>query len=281
MNRKRILLRYYKQRLYKGRTVVARAVDFIALRLILLAAGYLWFTTKVESPAMATVLALTTVSTLCVGVELYKSIRLERFIERERQALAEKFFREKLVLLSREEFLELVRSYLLAHGDEFMGDSLVYLSQSVSPVGEDAVLSACRAAKKRGMGAVALFSAAQVSENARTLASRMEQSVRFITPELLTAHGAAHEMLPDEKAVDEAILAQHEKRKRERKKSLSEPFARDRLRRYGLVAIGLFALSFFVPYTLYYRMLAGACLSLGALTWWLNQAEGAGGGANA
>lgn len=271
MSKKRILMKYYKQRLYRGRTALARAVDFVALRLILLAAGYLWFTTKVDSSLMAGVLALTTVTTLSVGAELYKSIRLERFILKERKSLAEKLFREKLVLLTRQEFLELVRSYLTVHGEEFAGDSVVYLSQTVAPVGEDAVLTACRAAKKRGVGAVALFSASPVSEAARTLAGRMEQAVRFIAPEQLTAHGSANDMLPDESAIDAAILAQQEKIRRQRKKSISEPFAQSRLRRYGIVAIALFALSFFVPYTLYYRVLAGACLSLGALTWWLNQ----------
>ena len=42
------------------------------------------------------------------------------------------------------------------------------------------------------------------------------------------------------------------------------------MRRYILIALALFALSFFVKYTLYYRLLSAACLSFGALAWWLN-----------
>ena len=51
-----LLLRYYKRRFYHGRSFVARAVDFLALRIITLAACYLWFTTLIDNTVMAAVL---------------------------------------------------------------------------------------------------------------------------------------------------------------------------------------------------------------------------------
>lgn len=95
-------------------------------------------------------------------------------------------------------------------------------------------------------------------------------AVSFITPDDLIASGSAADFLPDDKAVDEAILSAARAEKARRKSAASAPFAEGRMRRYILVALALFALSFFVKYTLYYRLLSAACLSFGALAWWLN-----------
>lgn len=89
MKTQTLLLRYYKRRFYHGRSFIARAVDFLALRVITLAACYLWFTTLIDNTVMAAVLSLTALATISVAVELFKSLRLERFI----QKAAEAYFR--------------------------------------------------------------------------------------------------------------------------------------------------------------------------------------------
>ncbi|MBQ6692260.1 MAG: hypothetical protein IJN00_02895, partial [Clostridia bacterium] len=95
-------------------------------------------------------------------------------------------------------------------------------------------------------------------------------SVGFVTPDALLKSASATAFLPTPDAVDEAILSAAAKAKAQRKKTASEPFASGRMRRYVLVAAALFALSFFVKYTAYYRMLAALSLSFGALAFWLN-----------
>ena len=57
MKNQTLLLRYYKRRFYHGRSFIARAVDFLALRVITLAACYLWFTTLIDNTVMAAVLS--------------------------------------------------------------------------------------------------------------------------------------------------------------------------------------------------------------------------------
>ncbi len=163
MKERKIILSYYKRRLYKGRTALARIVDFIALRLVMLCAAYLWFSSAVESTLMAIVLSATATLTASVAAELIKSIRIERFIQKERKALAAKLFRERLVQLSREEFMELVRGYVVDHKDDFDPDCLVCTAQSAAPVSEDDVLRACRSAKARDTGKVVLFTSSSVS----------------------------------------------------------------------------------------------------------------------
>ncbi len=273
MKERKIILSYYKRRLYKGRTAIARAVDFGALRLVMLCAAYLWFSTAVESAIMAAVLSATVTLTASVAAELMKSIRLERFIAKERKALAAKLFRERLVQLTREEFYELVRGYVVEHKDEFDPECLVCTVQSAAPVSEDDVLRACRSAKSRGTDKVSIFTSSSVSREASALVSRLEgMEVGFVTADELVAHGEAKELLPGDEAVDAAVLAQAARERERRKKSVSKPFESWRMRRYIFVSIGLFALSFFVEQALYFRLLSAASLSFGAIAWWLNNA---------
>ena len=147
---KRTLNAYYKRRFYRGRTAFARAADFIALRVILLIACYLWFSFNVESIIAAAVLTAAAVGAISVFAELVKSVRLEKFILRENARLSKKLFSESLVLMPRSEFLGIVREYIKRHGKEFAGESLVYTAQTLSPVDEETVLCACRAANRRG-----------------------------------------------------------------------------------------------------------------------------------
>ena len=266
-----LLLRYYKRRFYHGRSFVARAVDFLALRIITLAACYLWFTTLIDNTVMAAVLSVTALVTISVAVELIKSMRLERFIQKERRRIAERLFRERLLILPKEEFLAIVKAFLESRRVQFADDCLVYTVQSILPVSADTVLRAHRAAQRRGLTAAVIFSAAPVSPEASALARRYDGvAISFITPDDLLASGSAADFLPNEQAVDEAIISAAQAEKARRRKTASAPFAEGRMRRYILIALALFALSFFVKYTLYYRLLSAACLSFGALAWWLN-----------
>ena len=161
MKTQTLLLRYYKRRFYHGRSFIARAVDFLALRVITLAACYLWFTTLIDNTVMAAVLSLTALATISVAVELFKSLRLERFIQKERKRISERLFRERLLILPKEEFLAVVKAFLEGRRSQFADDCLVYTVQSALPVSEDTVLRAHRAAQRRMLTAAVIFSAAK------------------------------------------------------------------------------------------------------------------------
>ena len=189
---KRTLNAYYKRRFYRGRTAFARAADFIALRVILLIACYLWFSFNVESIIAAAVLTAAAVGAISVFAELVKSVRLEKFILRENARLSKKLFSESLVLMPRSEFLDIVREYIKCHGKEFAGESLVYTAQTLSPVDEETVLCACRAANRRGCKSLFIFSSASVSQPARDIAARYDGlSVAFISGDMLASNKKA------------------------------------------------------------------------------------------
>lgn len=262
---KRTLCAYYKRRFYRGRGVLARAVDFIALRLILFTAFYIWFSFDIESSAAAVLLSSASLAAICVLAELIKSIRLEKFIAKENARIAKKLFSQSLTLMPKAEFMRLVRAYISARPGEFAGSGLIYLSQTIADVDEEAVLAACRAAKRRGCKSVFIFSAAAAGQSALDIAARCDDiAISFIDAAKL----AADAELPSEDTVREHILKQAAWRRRIKRGSMATALTRGRTARYVIVAAALFALSFFVQYTLYYRMLAGVCISLAALSFY-------------
>ena len=273
---KKVIGAYYKRRFYNGRTAFARAVDYIALRVILLIACYLWFAVNVQSLAMAAVLTIASVTAISIFAELVKSIRFEKFCLREKERLRRKLFTESLALMPKAEFLCIVREYIKSNAAEFAGESLVYTAQTIAPVDEETVLSACRTAAKKGRVSLFIFSASSVSREARALAARYENiNVAFIPSDMLCASASSQKAMPSDADIAAYIIKQNEQRITRRKKAFSEPFGAARSARYILVAAALFTLSFFVKYTLYYRVLAGACISLAALSFYIGHAPSA------
>lgn len=119
------------------------------------------------------------------------------------------------------------------------------------------------------MSAAALFCTSEVSREAEDFAKKCaDVSISFVTSQTL-AQFAQYEI--DDDTLDECIVNWMEQEREARKKALREPFMRGRMMRYFLVAAALLIASFFVRYALYYRLLAGVCISFGFTAFWLDK----------
>lgn len=271
MKQNRKIIAFYKKKLYGGRTMLARAVDYAALRAITFAACYLWFSTVVKNTVMALLLSATALVTISVAVELYKSIRLDKFIAQERAKMRDRMFSKRLYLMPREEYLELVQGVVRQSPEKYGAGCLVYPLQQAAPANADTVLNAYRAAKKRGCDAAVIFSASGASRDAREfLEQYADMDVRFEPVSTLLTEGGKRDLLPDDATVNAQIIDFIETEKKKRRQLAARPFQPGRTRRYVLVAIALFIASFFVKHTLYFRLLSAACASFGAVAWWTN-----------
>ena len=99
MGNKRALMHYYKQRLYGGRGAFARAVDFVSLRLMGLLLCYLHFSVTIANMVMAGLMSLVAMAFATMAGELIKSIRLDRFIRKERKAIALELTKKRLLVM--------------------------------------------------------------------------------------------------------------------------------------------------------------------------------------
>lgn len=276
MKTKRALMRYYKQRLYGGRGAFARGVDFISLRLMGLLLCYLHFSLTISNIVMAGLMSLVAMAFATIAAELIKSIRLDRFIRKERNAIAQELTKKRLLIMSREEQLNKLRTYAKSNPQRFQESEIIFTLQRVSPVTPDDVLVAAAAARKRQAQGVILFHMGPISKEALSLAGECgDVKVSFLALwDILNPQDIAA-LAPGEEEIDEAILSRLAQREKKRKDALSRPFSQGRTGRYLLCAAGLFAASFFVAYPIYYRLMAALCITFGAMAYAVGQAENA------
>ena len=100
---KKVINRYYKQRISRGRTGLARFVDAVALRALLFCAGYIWFRNMGLVSYVSLFLSAIVVCLASIAIKLYRDMRFERFVVRERSAIAREEARSRLATMSEED----------------------------------------------------------------------------------------------------------------------------------------------------------------------------------
>lgn len=274
MGNKRALMRYYKQRLYGGRGAFARAVDFVSLRLMGLLLCYLHFSATIANMVMAGLMNLVAMAFATIAGELIKSIRLDRFIRKERKAIAQELTKKRLLVMPKEAQRSRLRAYAKANPQPFRDAGAVFTLHRVAPVTPDDVLCAVAAARKRHAPGIVLFHQGPVSKEASALAASCEDvKVTFLSLlDVMTPQDMA-DLAPGDPEIDAAILSRLAQGEKKRKDALSRPFRQGRTGRYLVCAAGLFAASFFVAYPIYYRLMAALCIAFGAMAYAVGQAE--------
>ena len=282
MSEQKQVLRYYKRRMYRGRTQFARLFDFIALRIVFFVAAYLWFLNTVTNQLLALILSVISLLMFVIVLKLFADIRLDRFIRRERERLSKKSYFEQMVLLDRTEFASLCRAYLNTldnvrfEGEDCFIDGQAYLIftvQQLEPLKSDSVLHAYHLARKRELEHVLLFCTSAISAEAEAFRRRLsEVDVHIVEPEKLVKVLLGSEEAEDAtERVDRILQSEIERERSERKQALSQPFAPGRARRYLFAGAALIGASFITSYALYYRILGGVCFMLAGTSFWLNR----------
>lgn len=281
MKESRRITRYYKQRMYHGRSTAARAFDFAALRLIFLCACYLWFLNLTRFPPLAAALSVISMLMFSVVMSLLQSIRLDRFIAKERARLTEESLREQLALTPPEEFASLAQqaAETLEDYDAASGVPLyrgrpciVYPLQRLSPAGADDLLAAYHTARRRQVSDVLLYTAVPAGAEADSFCRRLsEVHIHIQPPDALLAILLKQQQPEDP---DELVRRKLADALAEKRKKRAQPFAKGQTRRYLVCTAVLAAASFAARYALYYRMLAGVCAVLAGVSFFLNGAAG-------
>jgi hypothetical protein len=280
MNDKKKILNYYKKKMYHGRSIVARAFDFFALRLIFAFSCYLWFLYMVHNQVLSVVLSVIALLMFSVAAQLLQSIRLDKFIAREHRRLQQDCLAEQMILMTRAEFYALAESCAplldgvrkTEKGFTLGGEPcLLYTVQRVTPTDSNILLKAYHAARRQLMSRILLFSSSDIAPEAKAFAKRLtEVKIKLIEPKVILEYAEKLGLFASAEQMEEKILKEHAQEKQKRRQVQALPFAAGRAGRYVIAAAALYVLSFVTQYTLYYRMLAGACASFAGISWWLN-----------
>ena len=104
----RELTRYFKRLRYGGRSAPARALDYVALRLILLVAAFLFFRLRMDT-VHAAILALIALAAATLLLHAAREAAMARFVRAETLRIRRLLVCEQLPYLDPADFLLLCR----------------------------------------------------------------------------------------------------------------------------------------------------------------------------
>lgn len=269
---------YYRQTLYGNRSLIARCIDFLALRAVIFAVLYVFILMQTAHVLLATILAAVGMLMASCAIALWKSIRLDKFVEQKRLALARDYLFEKIVLLSRKRFLLLVKQLVRHMGYrvvcehplgllcEVNGSSAFILAlqnHPDNPVSVQQMLDAYREIAALGVDECLVVATAPLSDNAHAfLHDQTDLAFQVLHRQKLLDLAQTQGLLPEPGEVEQALLSKLEEKRVSLKKLKREALHASRVKAYLSCGVILFAASFITGQRLYYPLMGALCFFL-------------------
>ena len=149
-------------------------------------------------------------------------------------------------------------------------DTAPVILQRALPVNANDLLVLVRT--HTGCGELHVFSCSAYDDTATAFAARANGKLALHAPEELFAAAGEAGMTPSEADAKKSILAQVAFEKRRKRRKSMQAYIVTGARKYALIALLLLGLSFVSGYALYYRMLAGFCMTIAAFGFWRGKA---------
>ena len=268
------MVRCCRKKLRKGRSIFSQAVDYIALRVLVFMLCYMWFGGNIQNNVAKVLLSIVTSAFISISLDLINSLRLDSLIKKERTAAAEQELNRRISLLSEKERNDIIIRYISSHRESFGSDKLICHVSRASGISADDVTKAARTARERKASSAALFYSGTVSCDAsKAVYSLGDMPFEFIPLRSILGPDELKALMPTSDEADAIIVSRAEAEHRRRRAAMLSPFAEGHTRRYLLCAACLTAMSFFVEFSLYFRLMAAACIIMAAAAWWVNKAS--------
>jgi hypothetical protein len=279
MELQRQVYTYYKRKMYRGRSALARAADFVFLRLFFFAAVYLIFLYFLHIIWLSVFLsALLTVS-LSLALQIWKGLRLNRYIDAEMGKLKKECLLESIVMMENTEYRRMVKKILknmgfgkitantVGYEAEKDGEKYfarAYFTLPSEQTGAGDILSAFKVAKKLAAEKVLLLSPSGFTREALVFAKRHACISLIASDEFLSLAAEAGFNTDEEQANEAAMNAI-------RSNAVTPDDIREAVLKSGkskaYMLCGIFALvwSYIAGFQFYYPLIAIACFVLAFL----------------
>lgn len=276
--------RYYRQLMFGNRNLLARSLDFIALRVIIFVAFLLWFSLQTSQVLLSVVLSAVATGMVSVALALYKNIRLDRFVEVKRRELSRIFMLEQMVLMSRRAFVKRMAAMAEENGyrvehlhprgvvcrDENNRLCILFALQNhpSDPIGANQLLECYRYVRANTMERGILLCTAPLSDNAAALLDKLPaQRIGVWDQDTILSLAEALGMLPDPEDVERGILRELEQRRLRLKQLKKQAFAQSRVRAYIICGLVLFFAAIVTGQHLYYPLMGAICFFMAFLSY--------------
>jgi hypothetical protein len=271
---------YFRKKMFRNRSALARALDFVLLRAAIFLAAYLAAYSSLRHKTAALLLALLAVLLYSVAARMINGMRLERFKEKHMKQLRQKYLEESLVLLPRKDFLSLCAAYIKdtlgmevsqkSDGSLHAPDTMITARQLYGnqKTGVQAILDLYQSAQKSSAKKALLLCTAPFDEEAQAIARRIPGlDIHLAGLEELVAYSKTTSFAPHDEEIRERIREEMQKRPLRLSSLREKALSTAKARRYLLLGVLLVLLSFLTGYRVYYQIAAAVCASLAALSY--------------
>ncbi|MBE5781448.1 MAG: hypothetical protein E7328_06490 [Clostridiales bacterium] len=282
MNHK-IVRSYYKRLFYHNRTLFARALDFIALRLGLFFLLQMVFYRKFHRVDRALILSLITLCALSLLLEIIKERRFTAFVAKKQQELRQHYWLSRLTLLTPDDFRALCcdllsamgmtvtgkgENILFARGNK--GNMMVFLLQchpkyTVTP--QD-MLDLYHIAYRYAPGEVAIISTCPITGEAESFLHTLPFSVTILSREDLLFAADRAGKLPSYHETEQALIEELKKKEMSLRQLKTQALYSGKAKNYLICAGVLFFTMSYTGYHLYYTAAILGCLTLAAISYY-------------
>ncbi len=248
---KKIYLRTYR----RGRNPAAYYIDRLFLLAITVFAVYLAARPQLQNRTICTIVSLFVALTVFIMLKLTDERRLARHINKLRSAAAQQVIDCKLMLMEPDALSDLINP------DR---EPSVIVHSRAECVTADDVRHAFIAVEAQAAPNVIIVAYSKPTEAAKRMIKQLNGSVSVQTPQEYAKDRIMRSISVSEDEIDAQIIAAHEKKRDAAAfvKSL-KLLSKQRALRYLGVGALLMLCSFYMRYSLYFRLLSTLCISVG------------------
>jgi hypothetical protein len=271
------LIRYYKKKLYGGRSIIARSIDFIILRslvMFLIFLAFLYFSRSLKAAILISIFLTLAISLI---LALIKRNRIIRFIEKDTLRIKQKCLLETLTMMNAEDFVSYMSRLFEDLTDyKITDDGFIAMSKGMAlyafhnhPSALCSIDSVLKAARYSNPKVSIIISLSEFEKSARTFCTGND--IKLITGEQVLQQAAKKNMLPDEEAAQERA-------KNEMRNAIitldalkKAAFSRTKVKAYIFCGIVVMCWPFVMGFRIYYPIISIICFVMAALTFRKNK----------
>jgi len=270
------LIRYYKKKAYGGRSVLARAIDLIMLRVIVFFFIFIVFLYLSLSVTIAFLISLFLTAAISISFVVYNRKKIEKYIMADIQRIKKKCLLEKLTFMGIDEYAEFIDKILdkkikdkKFENENYSGiygkyNAFVFHNHPRSECGINEILSVYRELK---CDRLIIFSLSEFSEDVKNMCSRLPGEIMLIGGKEILEAADKKGLMPDESDAESDALKEVSETIVTLENIRNNALSKTKIKGYILCGIVIMLWPIVTGFEIYYPVIAMICFILALITY--------------
>lgn len=272
---------YYKKKMYGGRSLVARFLDFILLRIFLSFLIFILLLYISRSFTVSLLISVFITTAVSLVLIMIKRTKIAKYMEKDMQRIQQKCLLERLTLMNLDEYAEYINKIYknnlhntILMNNDFIAEYndyhlYVFHNHPSSKCGVSDILSVYRAFKDRKK--IMILSLSDFSSDAEKICSSFPMEITLISGLTILETAKKMKLMPDEKSAREKAEKEMNETMLTFKKIKSATFNRGKIKGYLICGIVIFCWPIISGFKIYYPIIALACFAMAIITYKKNK----------